>query len=522
MLPGAFEVLGPVMVGPSSSHTAGALRLARAARSVAPAPVASVTFTLYNSFASTFRGHGTDKALVAGMLGLDTDDVRVRDAFRLADEAELPYAFEVSDEGQGLHPNTADIAMDLVDGRSLTVRGESVGGGRVRLTAVGGVAVDIAGEYPTLFVHHRDVPGALAAITGALSGRSINIATISTFRARRGGDAYTVAELDETPCPEVLDELRKVPGVSFATAITIPGALPAAAGEGFDGDFSTAAELLAVAQRRGSTLGAVMRAREAVVGGIGQDGADRSMARVLDVMEEEVRATVEHPEPSLGGFLNGQARSVAGTDGACARALLGTSLTRACAGAMAVLERSAAMGVIVAAPTAGSSGVVPGALLAAAEAAGARDRLVDALWCAAAVGALVMANGTVSGAEGGCQAEVGTASAMAAAALCQMMGASPATCLDAASIALGNLLGLVCDPARGLVEYPCQDRNAVGAANAYTAAQLALAGVGCPVPFDEAVAAMASVGRSMPTSLRETAQGGLAACPSLCEGCGGC
>ena len=520
MLPSAFEVLGPVMVGPSSSHTAGALRLARVAREIAPGRVSSVEFTLYNSFAKTYLGHGTDKALVAGMLGLDTDDGRIRDSFSLAAEQGLAFSFRTSDEGTGLHPNTVDIAMGLADGGSLTVRGESVGGGRVRLSAVGGVAVDVAGEYPTLFVHHGDRPGVLARLTGALSAASINIATIRTFRDARGGDAYTVAELDEALPAELVAAVGAAPGVIFATSLTIPGALPVAA-EGPQGpDFSCGADLLALCREGHASIGSVMREREACLAVGGARAADETMGRVRRAMEVSVRATVERPERSLGGFLHGQARAVERRSGALAAPLLGGALSAAVAGAMAVLERSAAMGVIVAAPTAGSAGVVPGALIACADALGAQERLEGALWCAAAVGAVVMANGSVSGAEGGCQAEVGTASAMAAAGLCQMLYGSPETCLTAASIALGNLLGLVCDPVGGLVEFPCQNRNAIGVANAFTSAQLALSSVGCPVPFDEAVQAMTLVGNALPVSLRETAQGGLAACPSACAACG--
>lgn len=520
MLPSAFEVLGPVMVGPSSSHTAGALRLARVAREIAPGPVESVEFTLYNSFANTYLGHGTDKALVAGMLGLDTDDERIRDSFALAAERGLAFSFATSDEGSGLHPNTVDIAMGLAGGGSLTVRGESVGGGRVRISAVGGVPVDMAGEYPTFFVHHVDRPGVLARLTGALSAASINIATIRTFRDSRGGDAYTVAELDEELPRELVAAVGAAPSVLFATSVTIPGALPAAA-EGTGGpDFSCAAELLSLCEERHCSIGSLMRDREACIAVGGKEAADRAMAHVRRAMELSVRATVERPEPSLGGFLHGQARAVSRRSADLGAPLLGHALSGAVAGAMAVLERSAAMGVIVAAPTAGSAGVVPGCLIACAEAIGAEDRLEGALWCAAAVGAIVMANGSVSGAEGGCQAEVGTASAMAAAGLCQMLYGSPETCLEAASIALGNLLGLVCDPVGGLVEFPCQNRNAIGAANAFTAAQLALSSVGCPVPFDEAVQAMTLVGNALPVSLRETAQGGLAACPSACAACG--
>lgn len=196
---------------------------------------------------------------------------------------------------------------------------------------------------------------------------------------------------------------------------------------------------------------------------------------------------------------------------------------------MATLERSASMGVIVAAPTAGSAGVVPGAVLSVAEALNATDTQVcEALWCAAAIGAILARNASVAGAEGGCQAEVGTAAAMAAAAVAQLCGASPAVALSAASTAIGNLLGLVCDPVRGLVEYPCQNRNVIGASAALSSAQLAISGVLDPLPFDEVVAAMGAVGRALPVTLRETALGGLAAAPSAatarsrCESCALC
>ena len=256
------------------------------------------------------------------------------------------------------------------------------------------------------------------------------------------------------------------------------------------------------------------------------DNVDDLMGIVEDAMRHEVTTAIDSPERSLGGLLGGQARVVTGVSPWLKGQLLGTTLTQACAYAMAVIERSANMGVIVAAPTAGSAGVVPGAVIAAADAAGMGGEQVQAgLWTAAAVGALIAENASVSGAEGGCQAEVGTAAAMAAAGIAQMYGASPQTCLDAASITLANMLGLVCDPVRGLVEYPCQLRNASGAANAICAAQLALSGVESPLPFDEVVDAMRRVGESLPSALRETAQGGLATAPSAqsaCLACGGC
>lgn len=184
------------------------------------------------------------------------------------------------------------------------------------------------------------------------------------------------------------------------------------------------------------------------------------------------------------------------------------------------------MGVIVAAPTAGSAGVVPGCVLALAEHLGASDdEVADALWCAAAIGLNLTTSACVAGAEGGCQAEVGSAAAMAAAAVVQMMGGTPEQALDASSLCLGNLLGLVCDPVGGLVEVPCQNRNAIGVAAAFSSALLALSGIKSLVPFDEMARVMLRVGHSLPASLRETARGGIAQAPSAlaaCKGCHGC
>ena len=190
---------------------------------------------------------------------------------------------------------------------------------------------------------------------------------------------------------------------------------------------------------------------------------------------------------------------------------------------MAVLEVNATMGLIVAAPTAGSAGVLPGVLLALQEYRNLSDEAIcSAIVHASAIGYILMRNASVSGAEAGCQAEVGAASAMAASAVVELMGGTPEMSLHAASIALSNLLGMVCDPIAGLVEAPCQSRNSIGAANAITCAQLALAGVTHPIPFDEMAEAMYRVGKSIPFELRETAMGGNAGTPTACTLCGGC
>ena len=519
MTTSAFEILGPIMVGPSSSHTAGALRIALVARSLGPSPLARVTFTLYNSFSRTYRGHGTDRALVAGIMGLAPDDVRVRDSFDLARKRGLDFEFVPSDAGAGLHPNTVTISMEGADGTRMSVTGESLGGGRVRISSIDGIAVEITGDYPTLFVAHQDRPGVLAALTSGLSAGGVNIATMRTFRERQGGRTCAVFEVDGGLDQALLEYLRRAPNITLANIVNVPGAAQVSPDATLALGFDTGAQLLSLAEREGATIGEVMRRRQLEL--FPTQDADALMAHVLQVMREETTTPIERPLPSLGGLLGGQAKAVHDAAPRLAAALMGETLTRACAYAMAVLERSATMGVIVAAPTAGSAGVIPGAVLAVAESVGASDdQVARALWNACAIGSIVARNASVAGAEGGCQAEVGTASAMAAAAATQLLGGGARTCLDAASIAMGNLLGMVCDPVGGLVEDPCQKRNAAAAENALASARMALAGVRPSAPFDEVVEAMRRVGAALPAELRETALGGLAACPS-CRGCAG-
>lgn len=519
----AFEVLGPVMVGPSSSHTAGALRCARVAASLAAGPIERVRFSLWNSFAHTYRGHGTDRALVAGVLGLDTDDEHIRDAFDLAHEAGLAVDFEIAGDDPSVHPNTVDVHMECAGGAVCEVRGESLGGGRVRISRVNGVGVDISGTYATLFVAHRDVPGILAALTHLLAMADVNIAFCRTYRTEQGGRAYSVFETDGAPADGVLPMVRSLRDVDYATFVSVPGAV-VAPGVSADEFFDNGAQLLEACAERGLTIGGVMELREH--GLIGAQDAAAAMARVIEVMRAETSEPIAEPRRSLGGFIGGEARLVDAGAGHWAASLMGSVQTDAVARAMAVLERSAAMGVIVAAPTAGSAGVVPGCVLAVADAAGSTEKdVASALWCAAAVGGLIQTHACVAGAEGGCQAEVGSAAAMAAAALVELLGGAPEQALVAASLAISNLLGLACDPVGGLVEVPCQARNAIGVAAAFSSAQLALSGMRWLVPFDEVVRAMAEVGHSLPSRLRETALGGLAATPTAraaCAGCGGC
>lgn len=241
---------------------------------------------------------------------------------------------------------------------------------------------------------------------------------------------------------------------------------------------------------------------------------DQRMYSLLSVMRQSTEKGMERDLRSMSGMTGGQAARLmdAVEKGATAG---GDYLGRAEARALAVAECNAAMGRIVAAPTAGACGILPAALLTLAERYSLSDeQLLPGLYMAAAVGLVIAARASISGAEGGCQAECGSAAAMAAAAAVVLRGGSPAQAADACAYALMNVMGLVCDPVRGLVEVPCVYRNVLGVANALTAADMALAGLQSPLPADEVIDAMKAVGDMLPASLRETGEGGCAACPS--------
>ena len=277
-------------------------------------------------------------------------------------------------------------------------------------------------------------------------------------------------------------------------------------------EFKSAKELLTLCKEHDMPISAVMRTRECVLGETDEKTVDVRMARAWDIMRTSAHEPLTTPLKSMGGLIGGESRKL-NERFAAGRSILGPVLARATAYAMAVLEVNASMGLIVAAPTAGSAGVVPGVLLALQEERGFSDEtMIRSLFNAGAVGYLAMRNATVAGAVGGCQAEVGIAAAMAASAAVELLGGTPEQCLDAATTVLMNMLGLVCDPVGGLVEYPCQNRNAAGAANALVAAELALSGVRQHIPFDKMLETMYAVGRRMPAELRETALGGCASC----------
>ena len=529
------DIIGPIMVGPSSSHTAGALAISAMARTLVGSQPKRVTFKLYGSFAHTYSGHGTDRALVAGMLGLSTDDLRIRDSFALAKEAGMQVEIMPLPNAEYDHPNTVDIEAVDEAGKTYSFRGVSVGGGAAKLTQIDGMQVEITGKSNSLVVHQHDEKGILAFITTTLLTADVNIATANLYRTSKGGQAFTIIETDE-PIPETLTSILEAhPGIHSAKAIaaveaggkkTLANISSKQQEQALDlfeqYDFKSGEELLLCCEKHHAAISEVYLQRNKCLlesEGVA-DSTTEYLQRVLVAMQESAHEPLDNPRSSIGGLLGGEAQKV--RDAAVAGVGLTVSpfMEKVVSYALAVLETNASMGRIVAAPTAGSAGVIPAVLVALQEERGFTDtEIVSALANAAAVGHLVARNATVAGAEGGCQAEIGTASAMAASAVVELTGGTPQQCLAAASNALTALMGLVCDPVGGLVEIPCQKRNATAAVNALISAQIALAGITNLVNFDQTVEAMFQVGRSLPFELRESGLGGIAGTPSACEYC---
>ncbi|GED24333.1 putative L-serine dehydratase, alpha chain [Brevibacillus agri] len=275
--------------------------------------------------------------------------------------------------------------------------------------------------------------------------------------------------------------------------------------------FCNVAELVELAESQGKKISQVMIEAEMEVSQRTKDAIMQDMYANLDVMEKAVHRGLTEDIRSHSGLTGGDAKKL--QDYMKNKPFLsGPTLLNAVSMSVAVNEVNAAMGTIVATPTAGACGIVPGTLFAVSDKLKpTREQMVNYLFTAGAIGYCIANNAFISGAAGGCQAEVGSATAMAAAAIVEMAGGTPEESAQAVAIALKNMLGLVCDPVAGLVEVPCVKRNAMGAAIATVAADMALAGIKSVIPTDEVIDAMYRIGCSMPTALKETAQGGLAA-----------
>jgi L-serine dehydratase len=515
------HVLGPVMRGPSSSHTAGAFHIACMVRSMLGGLPEKVlcSFDPGGSYAHTYAQQGADRAFAMGLLDRPLTDETFFQALELAPAEGLDLQFSVEVIPGSDHPNMVQVEATGRDGVALELLARSIGGGEIEITSLYGWPVLLNGAAHALAVEMdvsllREVASRIEELGFLLEPAQVQ---------QDGSKAFLVAQRSQPASQDWIDQLRRV-----AQVHRVLQASPVYYVQVGPSLYQNGAEMVSEAERRGLSLGEIAVEYEAQLLGLDPGTVVQEMLRRYAVMEQAVRQGLE---PNFSGMqlLAPSAGSIflAEAEGR----LMGGPHLRAAARAMAVMHVNGAMGVVCAAPTGGAAGTLPGAVVTLAE-----ERHLDgeaiarALFAAGAVGTIVAMRATFAAEVAGCQVEIGAAGAMAAAAVVEAMGGTAAQACHAAAIAFQNTMGSVCDLVQGMVEIPCHTRNAVAAANAFLCADIVLGGYTNPVPLDETIDAVYAVGLMMPSELRCTAKGGLAVAPSAasmkpqicCSRCGRC
>ncbi len=500
------DIIGPVMRGPSSSHTAGSFHIARLAGALLGAPPVSarIAFDPGGSYAQVYRQQGVDRAYAVGLLGWPLTDGRFFSALDEAADAGIALSFAVDPLDGADHPNTVDMDLVSADGLSVRLRAKSVGGGAVELTRVEGWPVRLTGETYCALAEVQ--AGSVDAVHAALEsdGRAVPGAA----RLERGDARLIVIPRSAPLDAAVAVGLRERAGVSWVRE-TPPVAFVKRGGA----LFASASEMVALAEEGGWPLGRASLAYEGKLLGLEAGELNAEMARRFEIMRASVHeglamsaVGMQLLTPSAGLIMDAESSG---------RLAIGGLHTRAAARAMAVMHANGAMRVVCAAPTGGSAGVLPGVLVSLVEDRGLDlDTAVKALFAASAVGLIVAHRATFAAEVAGCQVEIGAAGAMAAAAVVEAAGGTARQASDAAAIALQNTMGSVCDLVQGMVEIPCHTRNAAAASSAFVCADLVMGGYQNPIGLDETIDAVYAVGRMLPAELRCTARGGLAVTPS--------
>lgn len=497
------------MRGPSSSHTAGAWHIGRLIRSLLDSSPASARFTFDpdGSYGNVYREQGADLAFIAGLLGADITDSRFPSMLEHATEMGLDISF-VRDPIPGTeHPNTVIIDCTSLDGTSVTATAVSTGGGSVEIIRLGDWPLLINGRYHDVVVEAE--AGPVVDVLDLLSPDDSE--TVEIEQLTRDDLSLLHCRRLSPLKGDLTERLRALSGVrevwTTEPIFFVQRGLPI---------FTDAAGMVAMAIDRKISLGALALEYESVLLGLPVEEVLAEVIFRLRIMEGSVieglapdPPTMQLLRPSAGRILKAEAGG---------RLAVGGVHARVAARAMAVMHVNAGMGVVCAAPTAGSAGVIPAVISTLREERGlSGEAAARALLAAGAIGVITAERATFAAEVAGCQVEIGSAGAMAAAAVVEVAGGSAREAADAAAISYQNTMGSVCDLVQGMVEIPCHTRNATAASGALVCADLVLGGYENPIPLDETIDAVYDTGRMLPPELRCTALGGLAATPSARE-----
>jgi L-serine dehydratase len=504
------DVIGPVMRGPSSSHCAASVRIGRLALDLMEAKIQKVLieFDPQGSLASTHQGQGSDMGLFGGFLGWDAADDRLVNSEEAIKKANIEIDFNIKDYNDS-HPNTYRLTLTNSSVRHHMIA-LSVGGGMIEVIEIDGFNVSIKGDqFEALIYLEKDEQNLVSDLLSSCP----NLEQIHPYQTNAASQGFYQVSLSQAMATDYLETLRKIPAVS--NVILLAPVLPVLSRNSLQLPFTTCDEMLSFLSQDNQmiapekSLWELALHYEATRGDISKDEVFEKMRGILRIMKTSI-------ELGLGGTTFGD-RILGYQSGAFLSAmeqgklLEGGLVNHFIAYATAMMEVKSSMGVIVAAPTAGSCATVPAVVVGAMDVMELdEDTAVKGLLAAGMIGIFVTIHATFAAEVGGCQAETGAAAGMAAAALVSMMGADAKAATDAASMALQNSLGLICDPVANRVEVPCLGKNITAAANAFSSANMVLAGFNAVIPLDEVINTMDQVGKALPSELRCTGKGGLA------------
>lgn len=499
------DVIGPVMRGPSSSHCAAALRIGRLARDLMNGKIERVLveFDARGSLAFTHQSQGSDMGLFGGLLGWEAADERLPDSAAAAEQAGICIDLRIGDYGDP-HPNTYRLTLSN-SRESHRMTALSTGGGMIEVVEIDEVPLSIKGDYfETLIAVDAAGEGMPAALARQLAAEEVLLHT------GKGGTLIEVRSRAPLSRPAAT-RLASVAKAAWISALA--PVLPVLSRRGMQVPFITCEQMMEWRRDRCLDLADLAAAYESARGGIPEGEVEDRMRAIVDILRQSIRrgiAGTRYADRILG------VQSTRFKQAMQKGALLEAGMLNAMIHYVtALMEVKSAMGVIVAAPTAGACGGLPGAVIAAADALGRPERdMARAMLAAGMIGVFISAHATFAAEVGGCLAECGAGTGMAAAALVTLAGGGARPAVDAASMAIQNVLGLICDPVANRVEVPCLGRNVLAAGNALACANMALAGYSAVIPLDEVIETMGRVGQSLPMELRCTGLGGLSTTPA--------
>lgn len=497
------HVIGPIMRGPSSSHTAGPWRIGRIARDLLGEVPVSAAFFFHpdSSLAVCYHDQGSDLAFVTGLLGMELTDPEFPEIFETASQQGLDLSFGFRDFSEADHPNSTLLELTGNHGKTLTLHARSVGGGSIEIASMNGFPVLMTGDRYELIIE-TEAEGT-GEIMSFLRNWTTNARTLE-----RGQRKACWGSSFFPPSEAFLDEARRMPH-AVSLSVAAPVMLPLRGKE----IFQDSEEMLAQAEESGLSLGASALAYEAAILDLPREKLQHEMDFRLSVMLEAVNRGLRERylkmkllTPVAADLFDAESKN---------KMYLGGPHARAAVRAMAAMHVNGAGGVVCSAPTGGSAGVIPAVVSTLMEDFGlSREKTLSALWAAGAIGLALDRRSTFAAEVAGCQVEIGAAGAMGAAAVVEAAGGTARQACDAAAMVFQNVMGSVCDLVQGIVEIPCHSRNAALASQAFLAADLVLGGYSNLIPLDETIDAVDSVGRMLPPELRCTSRGGLALCPS--------